>query len=175
MLNIWTEYRVNQKHFSQLETGPMWIIMIKEGKTDVEYEIIMSCKLCIKERNNPWRITCFFNNWTNLAHKEIPSVWRRMTRLYNSVTYNVWFVQRYWMIRIAESPPRINTLKIYIFTSRRIREIIKSIELSWYVKSQYLQESSCCVASFITFSSWIELSDNFASILCFFFHPHFYY
>lgn len=80
MLNIRTEYRVNQKHFSQLETGPMWIIMIKEGKTDVEYEIIMSCKLCIKERNNPWRITCFFNNWTNLAHKEIPSVWRRMTR-----------------------------------------------------------------------------------------------
>lgn len=72
------------------------------------------------------------------------------------------------MIRIAESPPRINTLKIYIFTSRRIREIIKSIELSWYVKSQYLQELSCCVASFITFSSWIELSDNFASIFVFF-------
>lgn len=27
--------------------------MIKERKTDVEYEIIMSCEQCIRGRNNP--------------------------------------------------------------------------------------------------------------------------
>lgn len=48
-----------------IETGPVWIVMIKERKTDVEYEIIMSCEQCIRERFNPWRIICFFNNWKN--------------------------------------------------------------------------------------------------------------
>lgn len=44
--------------------------MIKERKTDVEYEIIMSCEQCIRGRNNPLEDHLFLSTSKRIKHKK---------------------------------------------------------------------------------------------------------
>lgn len=44
--------------------------MIKERKTDVEYEIIMSCEQCIRGRYNPLEDHLFLQHLNELSTKK---------------------------------------------------------------------------------------------------------
>lgn len=142
--------------------------MIKERKTDVEYEIIMSCEQCIRGRNNPLEDHLFLQQ----HKKEIYAVWRRMTRVNNSVTYSL--AQRHWMIRIAESPLQINTVTVrHIHIAKEPRDYQINRVVLIYKEPVFTRITLlCCIIHHIFFLNRVirQFLINFMFIFCSYFY-----
>lgn len=104
--------------------------------------------------------------------KEIHAVWRRMTRVNNSVTYS--FAQRHWMIRIAESPLRINTVTVrHIHIAKEPRDYQINRVVLIYKEPVFTRITLlCCIIHHIFFLNRVirQFLINFMFIFCSYFY-----
>lgn len=142
--------------------------MIKERKTDVEYEIIMSCEQCIRGRNNPLEDHLFLQHLNELSTKkkfmQFDAEWQELISL----------AQRHWMIRIAESPLRINTVTVrHIHIAKEPRDYQINRVVLIYKEPVFTRITLlCCIIHHIFFLNRVirQFLINFMFIFCSYFY-----